>query len=175
MQASLTFRFLNELLPPDAAAALRRHLTGQDAAVQAYGRLVASQAQRALAATRPYLHHSLHGLVALAADNQGLAGGLALLALLASLLIVLGWIRRLLLWWTRFAFSLLFCSLFVLLAAWIGGRGVFQSVKDVVVVTAKVAGYLDALKNVWLDEYRRYQNQQQHLHQGAARDRRWVR
>ncbi|KAF4983494.1 hypothetical protein FZEAL_1117 [Fusarium zealandicum] len=46
------------------------------------------------------------------------------------------------------------------LAAWIWERGVFESARDMAVAGGKVVGYLAVIKDVWLEEYNRYEAQQ---------------
>lgn len=105
------------------------------------------------------------------AENQGVVGSAIGLLLLALAVIVLNWIRRIMLWWTRLTMRIATWAAVIALAAWVYERGVFESVKDVVVVGSKVGGYLAVLKEVWLDEYNKYEAQQGMGGRSAGRGR----
>lgn len=51
-------------------------------------------------------------------------------------------------------------GILVALAAWVWERGVWESVRDVVILGGKVGGYMAVLKEVWLSEYNKYEAQQ---------------
>ncbi|POR31996.1 hypothetical protein TPAR_07820 [Tolypocladium paradoxum] len=156
MDASLTSRLLTELLPPDVAASVRQHLLHPSSPFQAYKRLAAEQGARLLSALRPLADWALQCV----ADNQGAAGLLVLLALLAALLVVVSWVHRFVLWWTRLALRVVFWAVAGALGAWVWNRGVVESARDAVDAVASVVGYLAVLRNVWLAEYDRYEGQQ---------------
>lgn len=85
---------------------------------------------------------------------------IASLVVLATVVIILNWIRRLLMWWTRMAMRIATWAFLLALAAWIWERGVFESARDMAVMGGKIVGYLAVIKDVWLQEYDRYEAQQ---------------
>ncbi|KAG5921335.1 hypothetical protein E4U42_005882 [Claviceps africana] len=157
MAASLTSRLLTELLPPDLAASVRQHLLNPRAPLQIYKRQLSWQLQRAMTSLQPHIQPLLDRLAALVVDNQSLMGMVVLLALLTGLVVVMNWIRRLVMWWTRLAMRAVFWAGVVLVVAWVWNRGVWESVRDGVVVGGKIVGYLTVLKDFWMQEYERYE------------------
>lgn len=155
------------LLPPELAGPVRQHLLHPQSPLQTGGRHVIAYARAAAAAVADLA-------LGLAAENQGLAGGLALLALLTAVLVVAHWISRLVMWWTRFVLRLASWAVVVALAAWVWNRGPAASVRDAAVLVGRLLGYLTLLKDVWLQEYNRYEGQRRHETRGGghgARDR----
>ncbi|KAG6011700.1 hypothetical protein E4U43_008163 [Claviceps pusilla] len=157
MAASLTSRFLTELLPPDLAASVRQHLLNPRAPLQIYKRQLSLHIQRALESLQPHLQPLLDKFTELVVDNQSIMGMVLLLALLTGVVVVMNWIRRLIMWWTRLAMRAVFWACVVLVVAWVWNRGVWESVRDGVVVGGKVVGYLAVLKDFWMQEYERYE------------------
>ncbi|KAG6016484.1 hypothetical protein E4U41_004428 [Claviceps citrina] len=157
MAASLTSRLLTELLPPDLAASVRQHLLNPRAPLQTYKRAATWQLQRALASLQPHLQPVLDRILALAVDNQGVMGVVVLLTLLTGAVVVMNWVRRLVMWWTRLAMRAVLWAGLVLALAWLWNRGVWESVRDGAVVGGKVVGYLAVLRDFWVQEYERYE------------------
>ncbi|KAF4505005.1 hypothetical protein G6O67_007003 [Ophiocordyceps sinensis] len=149
------------LLPPELAGPVRQHLLHPQSPLQACRRHVVAYARAAAAAAADVA-------LGLAAENQGLAGGLALLALLAAALVVVHWVGRLVMWWTRVALRLASWAIVAALAAWVWNRGPAASLTDAVVLAGRVLGYLAVLKDVWLEEYNRYEGQQRHEPRGGG-------
>ncbi|KAF7559156.1 hypothetical protein G7046_g4992 [Stylonectria norvegica] len=166
--ASLTTSLLAALLPPDLVDYIHTHLLHPHAPLQVFKRQAVLQSQRLLNAAYPIVRPLLDRLLALMADNQGVVGVAVSLAVLAVVVVVLNWVRRLLLWWTRLTMRVAFWAVVLAVAAWVWERGVFESLRDVTVVGSKVVGYLAVLKDVWVNEYHRYEAQQEM----AGRDRR---
>jgi hypothetical protein len=157
MDASLTSRLLTELLPPDLALSVRTHLLNPRAPFQIYKQALLAQLQAWVSALTPHVQPLVDKLLALVFDNQGVTGIVALLCLLTAVVVVMNWIRRLILWWTRLVLRLVFWSAVVVLLAWVWNRGVMESVADAAVVGGRVAGYLGVLKDFWWQEYERYE------------------
>lgn len=147
---------LAQLLPPDLAASVRQHLLHPASPFQAYKRLAAEQAGRLLTALQPLADWALQCVV----DNQGASGALVLLALLAATLVVVAWVHRIVMWWTRLALRAVFWSAVVLLAAWVWNRGVAESARDLVDIVGRVVEHLAVLRDVWQVYYARYKGQE---------------
>ncbi|UNI14710.1 hypothetical protein JDV02_001311 [Purpureocillium takamizusanense] len=159
--SSLTSRLLTELLPPDMAASVRRHVLHPSSPVQSLARAASARAQSLFASTlAPALEPLADWAARALADNQGLAGLVAALAAVTAVVVVMNWLRRLVLWWTRVVLRLTLWGLVALLLSWVWSRGVMESVRDAVVVAGKVAGYLAVVRDVWVAEYNRYEGQQ---------------
>ncbi|KUI52445.1 hypothetical protein VP1G_09890 [Cytospora mali] len=73
---------------------------------------------------------------------------------------ILAWMRRMVAWVTGLMFKLIFWACMMGVVAVVVQRGPEQTVRDLVVVVSKIAGYGAALKDVWVSEYRRYEAQQ---------------
>lgn len=160
MDASLTSRLLTELLPPDLADTVRQHLLNPRAPLQIYRQKAFTYAQSAVSAANPYVQPLADRFLSLVVDNQGVTGVVVLLAAVTAVVIVMNWLRRLVMWWTRLVMRMMFWAVVVVLVSWVWNRGVMESARDGVVLVSKVAGYLSVLKDVWLEEYDRYEGQQ---------------
>ncbi|KAF3769232.1 hypothetical protein M406DRAFT_19814, partial [Cryphonectria parasitica EP155] len=73
---------------------------------------------------------------------------------------VLAWIRRMLVWLTGLLFRLMFWAAVAAAIAFVYQRGPEETVRDLVVVVSKIAGYGASLRDVWVAEYQRYDGQQ---------------
>ncbi|KAJ6446114.1 nuclear pore assembly and biogenesis domain-containing protein [Purpureocillium lavendulum] len=171
MDASLTSRLLTELLPADVAASVRRHMLHPSSPLQTVARAATARAQGLAAALAPHVAPLADWAAGVVADNQGLAGLAVLLAVVAAVVVVMNWLRRLVMWWTRVVFRLTLWALVAVLVAWVWQRGVMESVRDAVVVGGKVAGYLAVVRDVWVAEYNRYEGQQNMGYRTGGRGR----
>ncbi|RSL67437.1 hypothetical protein CEP54_003225 [Fusarium duplospermum] len=157
---TLTTSLLSALLPPDLVDSINKHVLHPRAPVQILLRHVLVQAQNLLDTAAPIIEPLFDRLMTAMAENQGLVGVIASLLVLATFLIILNWIRRLLMWWTRLAMRVATWAILFAIAAWVWERGVFESAKDMAIAGGKVAGYLAVIKDVWLEEYNKYEAQQ---------------
>ncbi|CAM1507028.1 Fc.00g066690.m01.CDS01 [Cosmosporella sp. VM-42] len=158
--ASLTTHLLKALLPADLVETIHVYFLAPSSPVQTAKRHLLVHSQRLLNAAYPVIQPLLDRLLLLMSENQGVVGTVISLLVLATILVVLNWIRRLVLWWTRFTIKIATWAVVFLLAAWVWERGVWESVRDVVVIGGKVVGYMAVLKEVWVDEYNKYEAQQ---------------
>ncbi|PFH56155.1 hypothetical protein XA68_16971 [Ophiocordyceps unilateralis] len=166
------FSLVAGLLPPDMAAAAHHHLLRPDSPLQSCKRQVAASARAAVVAIADVATRLLA-----ASDNQGgMAGGIALLVLLAVFMLLLRWVGRLVLWWTRFTLRLASWAVVVALCACVWQRGLAATVRDVGGGGLALMRYLSLLRDVWLAEYSRYevqQRQQQQFSSSRARGSAW--
>ncbi|KAF4965166.1 hypothetical protein FZEAL_10795, partial [Fusarium zealandicum] len=100
---TLATNLLSALLPPELADNINKHVLHPRAPVQILARNILYQAQNLVNTAAPLIEPVVDRLMAAVAENQGLVGVVASLLILATILVVLNWIRRLLLWWTRLA------------------------------------------------------------------------
>ncbi|KAG8350952.1 hypothetical protein FVEN_g10847 [Fusarium venenatum] len=151
---------ITALLPPELAESVQKHILHPRSPVQVLARNVLVQVQKVIDTAIPIIEPILDRVMILLAENQGLVGVIASLLVLATVVIILNWIRRLLMWWTRLAMRIVTWAFMFALAAWIWERGVFESARDMTVIGARILGYLAVIKDVWLQEYDRYEAQQ---------------
>ncbi|KAF5023305.1 hypothetical protein F66182_4613 [Fusarium sp. NRRL 66182] len=157
---TLATHLLSTLLPPELAESIQKHILHPGSPVQVIVQNVLVQAQNLVDTAAPLLEPLFDRIMIALAENQGLVGVVASLAVLATVLVVLNWIRRLLMWWTRLAMRVAMWAVLFAIGAWIWERGVFDSARDMAVVGGKIVGYLAVIKDVWLQEYDRYEAQQ---------------
>ncbi|XEU97897.1 hypothetical protein FSHL1_003184 [Fusarium sambucinum] len=157
---NMATHLITALLPPELAESVQKHILHPRSPVQVLARNVLVQVQKVIDTAIPIIEPILDRVMILLAENQGLVGVIASLLVLATVVIILNWIRRLLMWWTRLAMRIVTWAFMFALAAWIWERGVFESAKDMTVIGARILGYLAVIKDVWLQEYDRYEAQQ---------------
>ncbi|GAO17805.1 uncharacterized protein UV8b_02096 [Ustilaginoidea virens] len=157
MDASLSSRLLMELLPPHVATFAQQHLLNPRAPFQIYSQKAVSQLHVFLASLVPHVQPLLDRVAAAMVENQGVTGFVTLVLLMTAVVVVMNWIRRLVLWWTRLVMRVVFWTVVAAVLAWVWNRGVMESARDAVVLGAKVVGYLAVLKDFWMAEYKRYE------------------
>ncbi|KAJ6779676.1 hypothetical protein PWT90_02724 [Aphanocladium album] len=150
---------VSSLLPPDKAALVHHHILRADAPLQVYFAAARKSVTRSAGALYPYLAPVIERLLVWTHASE-LGALLVPLAILAVAVVVMNWIRRVLLWWTRLALRAVFYATLAALAAWVWQRGLQASVRDVVVVGGRLAGYAAVVKEIWWTEYRKYEDQQ---------------
>lgn len=123
----------------------------------------------ALNTMAPILDPLLARLDAILTNSPDIVVLFVLVLVLVLVVQVLAWVRRVMLWITGLVFRALFWAAVVAGLAFVWQRGPEQTVRDVVVVVSKVAGYGAALRDVWLSEYRRYEAQETQGHGGRGR------
>lgn len=167
MDATTLTRLLAMLLPADVVEYVNKHALRPDAPLQIYLSQARTQATRAAEKAYPYVQPRVERLVSAmssAAEASPAAGQLGSvlvpLAILTCSVLVLNWIRRMVMWWTRLAFRAVLWATVIALGAWAWNRGVESSIRDVVVLGGKIAGYLAVVKDIWIEEYNRYEGQQ---------------
>ena len=167
MYGSLPSRLLTELLPPDLAESVRQHLLNPRAPLQIYKQRAAQYARDLLALAEPYIDRTLGAFAS--PENHGVVGGAMVLLTAVLALIIMNWVRRLVMWWTRLVFRMTLWAVVIALLAFIWNRGLMVSARDAVVIGGKIAGYGAALKDVWLAEYDRYEERQRSSTAAAGR------
>lgn len=84
---------------------------------------------------------------------------------------VLSWLRRALVFWTRIAFRMVFYAGLVALAASVWQRGLEASWSDAMAVGATLLKYGGWVKDVWMSEYQKYEQQGQQTRGGYSSPR----
>ncbi|KAI9171332.1 hypothetical protein HJFPF1_00814 [Paramyrothecium foliicola] len=148
------------LLPAEVADYINTHVLHPDSPVQILSRRASLEADRAFRAVYPLLRPTIDKLTTMAAESEGLVSAVVAVTLVTTVVMLMIWVQRLAMWFTRMAMRLTFWGLLVLVGAAIWQRGVFESARDAAVVVGKIVGYLAVLKDIWLEEYDRYESQQ---------------
>lgn len=81
------------------------------------------------------------------------------LLLLVMVLQVLSWMRRVLMFFTRLAFTLVFWAGMAAVASWVYRRGVEQSARDATFWLSRASGYGLGIWNFFMTEWQRYEAQ----------------
>ena len=81
------------------------------------------------------------------------------LFLLLLVVQIISWISRAMMFWTRMAFRLAVWAGFAALAAVVYQRGVTATSQDVLDIGIKLFGYATAIKDIWIEEYKKYEAQ----------------
>lgn len=74
---------------------------------------------------------------------------------------ILSWLRRALVFWTRIAFRMAFYAGLAALAASVWQRGLEASWSDAVAIGATLLKYGGWVNDIWMNEYRKYEEQGQ--------------
>lgn len=159
MDTDTITRILGLLLPPQVTSYIHQHALRPDAPLQIYLAQAKIQAIRAADKAYPYIQPQVERLVGAMEGSPTASSVVVPLLILATAFVVLNWIRRMVMWWTRMALRAVFWATVVALAAWVWNRGVEESVRDAVVLGGKVVGYLAVVKDIWVAEYQRYEKQ----------------
>ncbi|EOO03394.1 hypothetical protein UCRPA7_1081 [Phaeoacremonium minimum UCRPA7] len=166
---------LQGIASPQLLQFIHDHVLHPDAPFQIVKRKIIAAVQSSTEIMYPLLQPFIDRLtVALYNSPDIVIVGFALVVLVLTIQ-VLSWIRRVSMWAAGVAFRLMFYAVVVGVAAAVWQRGLENSVKDVVVLCSKAAGFAVALKDFWLQEYKKYDVQQQRAagagRAGAARGR----
>lgn len=107
----------------------------------------------------PLIQPLLDRMTQMLYDSPDIVVLVFLLVMVVMIIQVLSWIRRLMVWATGLLFRMLFWAGVIAGIAVVIRRGPEKSLRDMVVVFSKIAGYAASLKDVWLSEYQRYDAQ----------------
>ncbi|KAL0936475.1 uncharacterized protein CTRU02_208691 [Colletotrichum truncatum] len=158
---SVTNFLLRSLLPPEAVDFINKNALHPSSPVQILRQHFVAAASRAFDTVYPYLAPAVDATLAFLQDSPELVSFGILLALLAATVVVLNWIRRVVAFWTALVLRIAFWGAVVAVLAAVVQRGVWETAKDAVVVGGKVVGFATALKDVWISEYKRYEEETQ--------------
>ncbi|KAL1901942.1 hypothetical protein Sste5346_001648 [Sporothrix stenoceras] len=169
------FAFLQGFLPDSLSSLLQEYALRDGAPLQIWSSALATQAARAADAVSPYtapltakatstfatMVTPVLDRIARAAYNAPDVVVLLLVVVFAVLFIqVLSLLRRLVAWWTRMLFRLMFLSGVVLVLAAVWQRGPLQSAQDAAAIVGRLYGYASFVGDIWRAEYNKYQQQQ---------------
>lgn len=155
----LTHQALSRILPPDAYAFVQTNILHPQSQFQLLFKQSTVVATNAVSATLPYLDPLIERVSDALHDNSGAVGVVVALGVITAVVMIMNWIRRMIMWWARFTMVLAFYAAIVVVIAIAWERGPARSLRDVVVVASKIVGYLASLREVWVQEYDRYESQ----------------
>ncbi|CAK7198600.1 hypothetical protein SEUCBS139899_001264 [Sporothrix eucalyptigena] len=172
---SSAFAFVQGYLPDSVSSLVYEYALRDGAPLQLWSRVLANQASRAAHAVSPYTApltakatSSFATMVTPVLDRIARAAYnapdvvvlLFVVVLLVLMLQVLSLIRRLVAWWTRMLFRLIFWSGVALVVAAVWQRGLAQSAEDAAAIVGRLYGYASFVGDIWRAEYNKYQQQQ---------------
>ncbi|CAH0016193.1 hypothetical protein V2G26_014329 [Clonostachys chloroleuca] len=157
---SMATHLLGMVLPSEIMDQIETYLLHPQSPFQTYKQVALTHAQSAYDAVYPHVEPLIERLLELVADNQGYTGLVVAVAVATAVFVVMSWVHRLMMWWTRVMARLALWGVVAALVAFMWSRGPEQTVRDVVVVISKVMGFGAAVKDIWLEEYRQYESQQ---------------
>ncbi|KAK1965560.1 hypothetical protein LY78DRAFT_658151 [Colletotrichum sublineola] len=158
-EPSIANFLLRSLLPPDAADFIHQNALHPSSPLQQLRAQAQSAASRALGQLYPNLVPALDATLEFVHSSPELVSFAVLLALLAATVVVLNWIRRVVAFWTALVLRLAFWGCVVVVVAAVWQRGVWETAQDAVVIGGKVVGFAAAVKDVWVSEYNRYEQE----------------
>lgn len=154
-----TNQALGALLPAELNAFIQTHVLHPRSPVQHIVRQVNVVLNNFFKTMYPVIEPLFDRLVDTINENQGTTGLLLVVAVITAVLVVMNWIRKMMLWWTRMVAKLSFYAIVAVLLAAVWQRGLMTTARDMVVFGSKLLGYGAALKDVWMEEYDRYESQ----------------
>lgn len=150
---------LRSLLPPEAVDFIHKNALHPSSPPQVLRQHVVLGATRLFDALYPYVAPAVDATLAYLHESPELVSFGILLALLAATVVVLNWVRRVVAFWTALVLRVAFWAAVVAVLAAVVQRGVFETARDAVVVGGKVVGFAAAVKDVWISEYKRYEEE----------------
>ncbi|CAK7567910.1 MAG: hypothetical protein SEPTF4163_005887 [Sporothrix epigloea] len=172
---SAAYAFAQGFLPDSVLSLVYEYALRDGAPLQLWSRVLSDQATRAADVISPYTAPltarataSLAAMATPVLDRIARAAYnapdvvvlLLVVVLFVFLLQVLSLVRRLVAWWTRMLFRLIFWSGVVLMLAAMWQRGLAQSAQDAAAIVGRLYGYASFVGDIWRAEYNKYQQQQ---------------
>lgn len=150
---------LQGLVSPETLEFLHKTALHPHSPVQVFKRHSAIYLQKAFSISYVFAAPYINAALGLLTDQPEIVSLAVFLVLLASAWIVLGWIRRLMAFATRLVFGALFWGFVGLMIMFVVQNGVWETARQAVVVGGKMAGFAAVVKDVWVGELRRYEQE----------------
>ena len=145
------------LLPDDVAALLQRQLVDPSSPLQHARRNAAALAASVATSLAPVVAPLVARVERMIASSPDLVV-LALFAAVVFFVVqLLSYAQRVMLFWTRLALRAVFWSGVAALVAFVWQRGVETSMRDAAVLTSRLIGFAASAKDIFINEYRRYE------------------
>ncbi|KAK3298985.1 uncharacterized protein B0H64DRAFT_386780 [Chaetomium fimeti] len=155
-----TLSMLTDILPPETLtylAQLQTTLLSPTGPLQTLRDALA----HLTAMLTPLFTAAIDRLVTLLSASPNVVAAAVLVVLAIVILQILSLVRRVVLFWTRVAFRLVFWAGVALVVSWAWQRGMERSLRDAAVVGGKAAGWLAGAGQAWWQEYEKAQLAQQ--------------
>jgi hypothetical protein len=146
-----------DVLPDEAATQIQSFLLSQSSPLRNLSRLLST----VTAHMYPLFATALDRLAAFVSASPNIVSAALVLVLAVLILQILSMVHRMVLYFTRLAFRMLFWAAVVALMAAAWQRGLEHSLRDVVTVGGHVAGWVMGVVGVWVREYEKAQAQSQ--------------
>ncbi|KAK0656149.1 hypothetical protein B0T16DRAFT_398709 [Cercophora newfieldiana] len=168
-----TLGVLKSLLPEPVLALLEEHILDPASPFQ--------QLLRQVSAVLTPVAAQMYAVIAPLLDRatQAIAGSpdavilIFLLAFIVFVVQLLAYLQRIMLFWTRLAFRMLFWSVILALGAVMWQRGLEQSARDAAVLGRQALGFGTMLQEVFMREYRKYDDMEKERRMASAGRRRF--
>jgi hypothetical protein len=159
-EPTLTSFILSELLPDSWASVIHTQILHPHSPVQVAKRNSILFLHHLFNLAWPFVEPWVAYAMSVLNANPNLVALAGFVAFLAVLVLIIGWVHRFVMFWTRIAVSMLLWGFVLAIAAVVYQRGVFLSLRDLVVLGGKVFGFVVGVKEYWAHEYQRYQAQE---------------
>ncbi|EAA36196.3 hypothetical protein GE21DRAFT_850 [Neurospora crassa] len=152
-------QLLTGVLPDPYLSLARQHLLSPDSAIQSLKRHIMSTIEAFISTLIPIMQPLVERLTAYIYASPDVVILAGVLLLLVMVLQVLSWMRRVLMFFTRLAFTLVFWAGMAAVASWVYRRGVEQSARDATFWLGRASGYGLGIWNFFMTEWQRYEAQ----------------
>ncbi|KAK1781091.1 hypothetical protein QBC45DRAFT_77595 [Copromyces sp. CBS 386.78] len=152
-------QLLTGVLPDPYLSLARQHLLSPDSTLQSFKRHIMSTVEAFISTLIPILQPLVERLTAYIYASPDVVILAGVLLLLVMVLQVLSWMRRVLMFFTRLAFTLVFWAGMAAVASWVYRRGVEQSASDAMFWASRASGYGLGIWNFFMTEWQRYEAQ----------------
>jgi len=144
------------LVSPEAQDFLQKTILHQYSPVQVFVRQATSFFHKSISASYVFAAPYIDSLLKEQPEAVSLA---AFVVLLATIWIVLSWVRRLMAFVTRLLFGALFWGFVGLVIMFVWNNGIWETTRQAMVVSGKLAGFATIVKDVWVGELRKYEEE----------------
>jgi hypothetical protein len=163
---------LQFLLPEDilhtAAPCLQNYIFADGSPVQIATRRVLSIISPIMAAVYPMFQPVLAAAASFLDNSEGFANYAIAIGAVVAIPLLVNSILRTLSWFARATMRLAYYAVLIALAAMVYQRGVLVCARDAMTVMRNAVTYFMLMKNIFLAEYRRYDEQYQRQHTRAG-------
>lgn len=159
---------VTSIFPPDIADFIKTHIIHPQSPFRTFTGHVLHYLQQLVATAAP-IFDDLLSRAGFNISGANLSELIAVVVVVMTILAIVNAVRRMIMWWTRFAFRIAWWAVVLAVGAWVWEHGVFESAQDAVVLGGKVLGYAAGVKDVWMSEYQRYEQQQHSMGGGRGR------
>lgn len=147
------------ILPEQTVQLLHEHVLSPNTPLQHVYQEATSLAKRAWWSLYPLIEPLVDRTLLAVQNSPDAVVLLFVLTIIVVAVQIMFAIQRTMMWMTRLALRLVGWAVFVALLAVVWRRGPEATIRDLVVVVSKIAGYATVVKDIWVSEYERYDAQ----------------